>query len=129
MVAGLTQKQPGGRNVDLAQNGCVKQRRVRTIKSLEWSPSGGRIPPTRKQTETTMINLKNMSDESGFFAVTAIAICVVLGVGVVGLLTPAAASPNGSTNNTTTYPGPTGYFPDQFVNRAKEVEPMPEMYY
>ena len=76
-----------------------------------------------------MINLKNMSDESGFFAVTAIAICVVLVVGVVGLLTPAAASPSVSTNNTTTYAGPAGYFTSQFVNRAKEVEPMPEMYY
>jgi hypothetical protein len=76
-----------------------------------------------------MINLKNMSDESGFFAVTAIAICVVLVVGIVGLLTPAAASPSVSTNNSATYATPTGYFSDQFVNRAKEVEPMPEMYY
>jgi succinate dehydrogenase hydrophobic anchor subunit len=63
----------------------------------------------RKQTETTMINRKNMSDESGFFAVTAIAICVVLVVGVVGLLAPAAASPSVSTNNTTTYAGPAGW--------------------
>jgi hypothetical protein len=76
-----------------------------------------------------MINRKNMSDESGFFAVTAIAICVVLVVGVVGLLTPAAASPGVSTNNSATYATPTGYFPDQFVSQAKEVEPMPEMYY
>ena len=53
-----------------------------------------------------MINLKNMSDESGFFAVTAIAICVVLVVGIVGLLTPAAASPSVSTNNSATYATP-----------------------
>ncbi len=53
-----------------------------------------------------MINLKNMSGESGFFAVTAIAICVVLVVGVVGLLAPAAASPGVSTNNSATYATP-----------------------
>ena len=76
-----------------------------------------------------MINRKNMSGESGFFAVTAIAICAVLIVAIVGLLAPAEATSDKSTQNTATYAGPTGYFPDQFVNQAKEVEPMPEMYY
>jgi hypothetical protein len=74
-----------------------------------------------------MINLKNMSGESGFFAVTAIAICVVLVAAMVGLLAPAAAAP--SASSTTTYEGSVGYLPAQFVNRAKEIEPMPEMYY
>ena len=76
-----------------------------------------------------MINRKNMSGESGFFAVTAIAICVVLVAAVVGLLAPAAATPGVSTQSTATYADPTGYFPNQFVNQAKEIEPMPEMYY
>ena len=49
-----------------------------------------------------MINRKNMSGESGFFAVTAIAICVVLVAGLAGLLAPAAASPGVSTNNSAT---------------------------
>jgi hypothetical protein len=77
-----------------------------------------------------MINRKNMSGESGFFAITAIAICVVLVAGVIGLLAPAAATSGVSTpGSAATYAGPAGYFPDQFVNQAKEVEPMPEMYY
>jgi hypothetical protein len=46
---------------------------------------------------------------------------------MVGLLAPAAAAP--SASSTTTYEGSVGYLPAQFVNRAKEIEPMPEMYY
>jgi hypothetical protein len=76
-----------------------------------------------------MINRKNLSGESAFFAVTAIAICAVLVAAVVGLLAPAAATPGVSSNSLATYAAPTGYFPEQFVNQAKEVEPMPEMYY
>lgn len=78
-----------------------------------------------------MINRKNFSDESVFFAVTAIAICAVLVAAVAGLVAPAAANPgvSTSTNSTATYASPTGYFPDQFVNQAKEIEPMPKMYY
>jgi hypothetical protein len=78
-----------------------------------------------------MTNRKNLASESGSsspiaFAVTAIAICAVL-VGAAGLLAPAAATSD--KTSTATYAGPTGYFPDQFVNQAKEVEPMPEIYY
>jgi len=73
-----------------------------------------------------MMNRKNLSGESAFFAVTAIAICAVLVAAAAGLLAPAAATSAVST--TATYAGPSGYFPDQFVNQAKEVEPMPVMY-
>jgi hypothetical protein len=73
-----------------------------------------------------MMNRKNLSGESAFFAVTAIAICAVLVAAAASLLAPAAASSGVSA--TATYAGPSGYFPDQFVNRAKEVEPMPVMY-
>ena len=76
-----------------------------------------------------MINRKNLSGESAFFAVTAIAICAVLVAALAAVLAPAAATSGVSMNGTVTYAGPTGYFPDQFVNQAKEIEPMPEMYY
>lgn len=77
-----------------------------------------------------MIDSKNLAGESGSFnpfalAVAAIAICAVLAMGAAALLAPAAATPDTSTSSTTTYAGPTGYFPDQFVNQAKEIEPMP----
>jgi len=58
---------------------------------------------------------------------TAIAICAVLAMGAAAALVPSAASHEVSTS--TAYAGPTGYFPDQFVNQAKEIEPMPWMYY
>ncbi len=76
-----------------------------------------------------MINRKNLSGESAFFAVTAIAICTVLVAAVAALVAPAAATPGASNDGAATYAAPAGYFPDQFVNQAKEIEPMPEMYY
>jgi len=76
-----------------------------------------------------MIDRKNLSGESAFFAVTAIAICAVLVAAAAALLAPAAATPGVSSSSTTTYAVPAGYFPEQFVNQAKVVEPMPEMYY
>jgi hypothetical protein len=76
-----------------------------------------------------MINRKNLSGETEFFALTAISICAVLVAAAAGFLAPAAASSAVSTESTATYAAPTGYFPDQFVNQAKEIAPMPEMYY
>jgi hypothetical protein len=77
-----------------------------------------------------MINRKNLSGESAFFAVTAIAICAVLVAAVAGLVAPVAATPGVPTPSVVaTSAGPAGYFPEQFVNQAKEVQPMPEMYY
>ena len=73
-----------------------------------------------------MMNRKNLSGESAFFAVTAIAICAVLVAAAAGMISPAAATSGVSA--TATYAGPSGYFPDQFVNQAKEIEPMPVMY-
>ena len=72
-----------------------------------------------------MINRKNLSGESAFFAVTAVAICAVLVAAAAALLAPAAATPG----SVAAYSGPVGYFPEQYVNQAKTVEPMPEMYY
>ncbi len=79
-----------------------------------------------------MINRKNLSGESAFFAITAIAICAVLVAAAAALLAPAAATPGVSTQSTapaaTVGDGP-AYLPAQFVNQAKEAEPMPEMYF
>ena len=80
-----------------------------------------------------MSNSQNPAGQSGYinsiaFYLAAIALCVGLVSGAV-LLAPAAATPGASTQSTATYAGPNGYFPDQFVNQAKEVEPMPEFYY
>jgi len=70
--------------------------------------------------ETTMINRKNLSGESAFFAVTAIAICAVLWQRWQPCWPRRQRPPAFSMNSTATYAGPTGYFPDQFVNQAKE---------
>ena len=77
-----------------------------------------------------MMNRKNLSGESAFFAVTAIAICAVLVAALAAVLAPATATSSVPTPSVVaTSAGPTGYFPDQFVNQAKEIEPMPETYY
>ena len=81
-----------------------------------------------------MINRKkNRAGESGLFspfmlAVAAVAICAT---GAAILLMPAEATSGRSTVSTApaAAASPAGYFPDQYVNQAKEVEPMPEMYY
>jgi hypothetical protein len=77
-----------------------------------------------------MIERKNPARESGSFspytlAVAAIAICVL---GAAVQLMPASATSQVSASGTAAYAGPTGYFPDDYVNQAKEIEPMPVMY-
>ena len=79
-----------------------------------------------------MINRKK-NRESGLFspfmlAVAAVAICAT---GAAILLMPAEATSGRSTVSTApaAEAPPAGYFPDQYVNQAKEVKPMPEMYY
>lgn len=77
-----------------------------------------------------MNNHTNPAGESASFnrftlAVAAIAICVT---SAAVLLMPGEAT--SQVPATALYSaGPSGYFPDQFVNQAKEIEPMPEMYY
>jgi hypothetical protein len=76
-----------------------------------------------------MDNRKNLAGETGFFnlytlAVALIAICAV---GVAVMLTPAEAT--SERPGAAAYAGPSGYLPDQVVNQAKVVEPMPEIYY
>jgi hypothetical protein len=74
-----------------------------------------------------MIKSQNVGNESGYsspfaLAVAAIAVCSSLVLGAAAL----AAASNGSY--TIAGNGSTGYFPDQFVNQAKEIEAMPDTY-
>jgi NAD(P)H-hydrate repair Nnr-like enzyme with NAD(P)H-hydrate dehydratase domain len=77
----------------------------------------------RKNTESGLFN------RFALVAVVAIAACAT---GAVILLAPAAATSGSSTASAATPAAATpatGYFPNQYVNQAKEIEPMPEMYY
>jgi len=57
----------------------------------------------------------------------AVAVLAICATGAAIQLAPAEA--NSKASPTATYAGPTGYFPDEYVNQATEIEPMPEMYY
>jgi len=75
-----------------------------------------------------MMDRKITAGESGSFialAISVTAICVV--TAAAALLAPAAATSGVSAAAADAGPG--GYFPNQFVNQAKEIEPMPEMCY
>jgi hypothetical protein len=78
-----------------------------------------------------MSDHKNTAGGSGSFNSFALAAAAVaifaLGMGAATALAPTTAAP--SVSAAATYNGPAGYFPEQYVNQAKEVEPMPEMYY
>jgi len=75
---------------------------------------------------------KNTAGESGSFNLFALAVAAIaifaLGMGAATALAPTTAATSG-VSAAATYAGPTGYFPEQYVNQAKEIEPMPEMYY
>ena len=76
-----------------------------------------------------MIKSKNVASQSGHsnplvLAVAAIAVCSSIALGVAALA-PASA---GNGSYTAAGKGSTGYFPDQFVNQAKEIEAMPDSY-
>jgi hypothetical protein len=60
---------------------------------------------------------------------TMLAVAIALFAGMA--MGAAVRSPSGATPavSTPSYGGPSAYFPDQFVNRAKEIDPMPEIYY
>ncbi|TMG99532.1 MAG: hypothetical protein E6H69_10335 [Betaproteobacteria bacterium] len=75
----------------------------------------------RKTTESRPFN------RFALVAVAAIAICAT---GVVILLAPAEATSGKSTLSVepTAATPRTGYFPNQYVNQAKEIEPMPETF-
>ena len=84
-----------------------------------------------------MDNRKNT--QSGLFnrfALVAAAAIAVCATGAIILLAPAAATSGGSTvsaapaaSTATAYAGPSGYFPSQYVNQAKEIEPVQDYSY
>jgi hypothetical protein len=79
-----------------------------------------------------MIDRKNPAGQSGFskpLVVTVIAICAVLAMGAAAALVPLPSTATREVSTGGAYAGPSGYFPDQFVNQAKQIEPMPEIYY
>jgi len=51
----------------------------------------------------------------------ALAAAVFAVCGAILALSPVSA-------NNTSFPASTGYFPDEFVNQAKDIEPMPNTY-
>jgi hypothetical protein len=72
---------------------------------------------------------QNENEETTMNWNTILAVAIALFAGMA--MGAAVRSPSGATPvvSTLAYGGPNAYFPDQFVNRAKEIEPMPEMYY
>ncbi len=83
-----------------------------------------------------MLDSKHPGGESGSFnpsaiVVTAIAICSIT-LGAATLRAPAAATPPASAISaalSAVAGGDTGYLPAQIANQAREIEPIPEMYY
>ena len=75
----------------------------------------------RKNTESGPFN------RFALVAVVAIAACAT---GAVILLAPAAATSGSSTVSAAPAAATpaTGYFPNEYVNHAKEIEPMPETF-
>jgi len=76
-----------------------------------------------------MIDRKNPSESgnSDRFALAVAFVICAAAVGAALLLAPASAT--SEVSDSSAYGGPNGYFPDQYVNQAKEIEPMPEIYY
>lgn len=77
-----------------------------------------------------MIHLKKVNDESGSFSplaifVTVVAICAATGAAFALAPTVATRAVSASVSAPTAYAGPIGYFPDQFINQATEIEPLP----
>jgi hypothetical protein len=70
---------------------------------------------------------KHETRESGSFSLLTVAVIAVVIAAAAVLLMPAHANSDASSSDTA-YAGPTGYFPAEYVNQAKEVEPMPMMY-
>jgi len=68
---------------------------------------------------------QNSKSAASTFALAVAAIAIS---GVAVLLMPASAVSESFAASTDTYAGPAGYFPDGYVNQAREIEPMPVMY-
>ena len=79
-----------------------------------------------------MNDRKDSAGETGSsrpWTLVAAAIGAVVVMGAAVAVVPPEASPQVSSASGTAFAGPSGYLPDQIANQAKEIEPMPEMYY
>ena len=64
-----------------------------------------------------MFKRKNVSGQAGIFEISTMAVVLGLVLAMMtGVSVPAAQTGASSS----------GYFPDQFVNQAREIEPMPD---
>ena len=70
-----------------------------------------------------MSNREN--NESGSFSLPALALLAIAICAVAVLLMPAHAG----TEVSAAYSAASDYLPAQIANQAREIEPMPEMYY
>jgi hypothetical protein len=71
--------------------------------------------------------MSNREKQSGSMKLFTLAVAAIAICGAAVLLMPAHANSDASSSDAT-YAGPTGYFPAEYVNQAKEVEPMPVIY-
>ena len=92
------------------------------VVSIERAISAG---PDNNE-EIKMSNRKNTAGASGTFSLLTLAVAAIAICAAAVLLAPNAAPFQASA--AATYTGPSGYFPDGFVNQAKEIEPMPDTY-
>jgi len=70
--------------------------------------------------------MSNHEDHESGFSLTALALLAIAICAVAVLLMPAHA---GIEVSAPTYSAAGDYLPAQIVNQAREIEPMPEMYY
>jgi len=78
-----------------------------------------------------MDNRKNTgSGPLNHFALVAVVAIAACATGAVILLAPATATSGSSTVSAAPAAATpaTGYFPNEYVNQAKEIEPMPETF-
>ena len=78
-----------------------------------------------------MDNRKNTgSGPLNHFALVAVVAIAACATGAVILLAPATATSGNSTVSAAPAAATpaTGYFPNEYVNQAKEIEPMPETF-
>jgi len=66
---------------------------------------------------------KHETKESGSFSLLTLAIIAVVIAAAAVMLMPAHAS-HDATSGDSAFAGPAGYFPAEYVNQAKDVEPV-----
>jgi hypothetical protein len=70
-----------------------------------------------------------MSNRKVLLGTIAITAVLVMSAAAALVPMPAATESEVPASNVTTYDESVGYLPAQVANQAKEIEPMPEMYF